>query len=54
MSQTMLFKVFCIEQYKKEHNMTGSETVKKFEEYGVFDYLGSFFDVLSTETKYIV
>ena len=55
MSQTMQFKVFCIEQYKNEHNLTGAEAVKKFKEYGVFDYLESFFDVLhSTGAKYLV
>lgn len=38
-----------------EHNMTGAETMKRFKEYGVFDYLGAFFDVLhSTGAKYIV
>jgi hypothetical protein len=55
MSKTMQFKVFCIEQYKKKHNMTGVEAMKKFKEFGVFDYLGSFFDVLhSLGAKYIV
>ena len=55
MSKTMQFKVFCIEQYKRKHNMTGFETVKKFKEYSVFDYLESFFDVLhSAGAKYIV
>lgn len=55
MSQTLQFKVFCVEQYKNEHNLTGAETVAKFKEYGVLDYLGSFFDVLhSTGAKYIV
>lgn len=55
MSQTLQFKVFCIEQYKNQHNMTGAETMKRFKEYGVFDYLGAFFDVLhSTGAKYIV
>ncbi len=55
MSQTLQFKVFCIEQYKNQHNMTGAETMKRFKEYGVFDYLGEFFDVLhSTGAKYIV
>ncbi|MGI6005490.1 MAG: DUF3791 domain-containing protein [Christensenellales bacterium] len=55
MRQTLQFKVFCIEQYKNEHNLTGSEAVKKFKEFGVFDYLESFFDVLhSLGAKYIV
>ncbi len=48
-SKTMQFKVFCIEQYKKEHKLTGFETVQTFQKYGVFDYLSSFFDVLHTE-----
>ena len=55
MSKTMQFKVFCVEQYKKKHNMTGAETVKRFKEFGVFDYLSSFFDVLhSSGAKYII
>lgn len=55
MSQTLQFKVFCIEQYKNKHNMTGAEAMKRFKEYGVFDYLGSFYDVLhSTGAKHIV
>ena len=55
MSKTMQFKIFCIEQYKKSHNMTGIDTLSKFKKFGVFDYLGSFFDVLHTSgAKYIV
>lgn len=55
MSRTMQFKVFCIEQYKQKHNMTGAEVMKRFKEFGVFDYLGSFYDVLhSAGAKYIV
>ena len=55
MSNTMQFKVFCIEQYKNKHNMTGTETVKRFKEFCVFDYLTSFFDVLHTAgAQYIV
>ena len=55
MSQTLQFKVFCIEQYKKEHNMSGAEVMQKFKQFGVFDYIGSFFDVLhSNGAKYIV
>jgi hypothetical protein len=55
MSKTMQFKIFCIEQYKKEHNLTGAETVKRFNEYNVLKYLDSFYDVLhSTGAKYIV
>jgi hypothetical protein len=55
MSKTLQFKVFCLEQYKNEHHISGAQTVKTFEDYGVFDYIGAFYDVLhSTGGKYIV
>ena len=46
MSDTMLFKTFCIEQYKLEHHLSGKDTVHLFFQYGVMDYLQSFYDVL--------
>jgi len=55
MSDTAHFKVFCLERYKSEHNMNGKEAFRLFKEYGVLDYLGSFYDVLHTVgDKYIV
>lgn len=55
MSDTLKFKTFCIEQYKQEHHISGMEAVRRFREYGVFDYITSFYDVLhSTGVKYIV
>ena len=55
MSQTLQFKVFCLEQYKNEHQISGAQAVKTFEKYGVFNYINAFFDVLhSTGGKYIV
>ena len=55
MSDTAHFKVFCLERYKSKHQMSGSETFRLFKEYGVFDYLGSFYDVLHTfGEQYIV
>lgn len=55
MSETAHFKVFCLERYKSAHHMTGKEAFRLFKEYGVLDYLGSFYDVLHTfGDKYIV
>ncbi len=55
MSDVTFFKVFCIELYKYEHGIGGKETLRRFKEYGVLDYLGSFYDVLHTfGDKYIV
>ena len=55
MSDTAHFKVFCLERYKSEHRMKGDEAFRLFKEYGVLDYLSSFYDVLhSFGDKYIV
>lgn len=55
MTNTLLFKTFCIEQYKKEHKISGNETVSLFNRYDVLDYLESFYDVLhTTGAKYLV
>jgi hypothetical protein len=48
MSETAQFKVFCLERYKSEHHLKGREAFRLFKEYGVLDYLGSFYDVLHT------
>ena len=48
MSDTTRFKVFCLEQYKNDHRMSGGEAMRLFKQYGVLDYLGSFYDVLHT------
>ena len=55
MSNTAHFKVFCLERYKSEHNMNGKDTFRLFKEYGVLDYLGTYYDVLHTfGEKYII
>ena len=48
MNKEMNFAVFCLESYKLHRNMTGKETAKLFEDYGVFDYIREFYDVLHT------
>ena len=55
MREVVRFKAFCIERYKFAHNLKGSETLRIFNQYGVMDYIGSFYDVLHTfGDKYIV
>jgi len=55
MPEIVKFKAFCLERYKYEHNMSGKDTIRLFMQYGVLDYIGSFYDVLHTfGDKYIV
>lgn len=55
MSNTLKFKIFCIEQYKNEHHLLGKDVVQLFKNYEVFAYLSEFYDVLhSFGAKYIV
>lgn len=54
MSKEIEFTIFCIENYKVYKKITGKETVQLFAQYGVFDYLNEFYDVLhSTGHQYI-
>lgn len=48
MSKELNFAVFCLESYKQHRNMSGKDTVKLFTDYGVFDYIREFYDVLHT------
>lgn len=48
MSKEMAFTVFCLENYKIHRGLSGCETVKLFERYGVFDYIRDYYDVLHT------
>ena len=55
MPETVKFKAFCLERYKYMHSMNGRDTFRLFKQYGVLDYLGSFYDVLHTfGDQYIV
>ena len=38
-SETMKFKIYCIEEYKRVHKMTAPDVVDLFEEYGVYEFL---------------
>lgn len=48
MSKEMNFSIFCIESYKRHRNLTGRQTVELFKDYGVFEYIREFYDVLHT------
>ena len=48
MSKEMTFTVFCMESYKQYRNLTGKAVAKLFSDYGVFDYIYEFYDVLHT------
>jgi hypothetical protein len=55
MSNTVRFKVFCLEQYKNAHGLKGGEAMRLFRQYGVLDYIDAFFDILhSYGGKYLV
>jgi len=48
-SDILYFVSFCIEQYKMYKGLSGSETMKLFDEYGITDYLAQNYDVLHTQ-----
>lgn len=48
MSKEMSFTIFCMESYKVHRSLTGKQTAELFRQYGVFDYLREFYDVLHT------
>jgi hypothetical protein len=55
MSETLKFKTYCLESYKQAHKMSGKQAVELFRDYGVLNYIDSFFDILhSTGQRYIV
>jgi len=55
MNRTIDFTVFCLESYKQAHCMTGKAALVVFNDYNVFGYIKSFYDVLhSTGQDYIV
>ena len=45
------FISFCIEQYMNEKRINEDDAILIFSEYGVFDYLKDYFDVLHTQSR---
>ncbi len=55
MSKELPFIVLCVEEYKNQKGMTGSEVINLFNKYSVCEYIKSFYEVLhTTGTNYIV
>ena len=55
MPEVVRFKAFCLERYKYAHDLKGIEALRLFMQYGVMEYIESFYDVLHTfGDKYIV
>jgi len=46
MDKLIAFKVFCLENYKTVHNLSGKTALDIFQEHKVFDYITSYFDIL--------
>ena len=45
------FISFCIEQYMNAKGIDEDEIIATFSEYGVFDYLYDYFEVLHTQSR---
>lgn len=44
----LAFVIFCMENYKMHKSLTGKQVCELFDQYGVFDYIHEFYDVLHT------
>lgn len=45
------FLSFCIEQYKTDKGISGSESAEVLARYGVLDYLADHYEVLHTQSR---
>ena len=48
MSTEGKFLVYCLELYKREKNLTGKQVLELFNQYGVIEYVMSFYESLHT------
>ena len=48
-SDILYFVSFCLEQYKMQKGLSGSEVLKLFDKNGVTEYLAKHYDVLHTQ-----
>ena len=48
MGKELAFSIFCMENYKMHKSLTGKQVCELFDQYGVFDYIHEFYDVLHT------
>ena len=55
MDKLLAFEVFCLENYKAAHHLTGKAALDVFLKHQVFDYITSCYDVLHSYGRlYIV
>ena len=43
------FIIFCLEEYKESHKISGEESYNIFERYEIFDYLEEVYEGLHTQ-----
>ncbi len=49
------FIVYCIEEYKNSENISGRAVIDLFDQYGILDYIRSYYEALhTTGSQYIV
>jgi hypothetical protein len=48
MSRQAEFMIYCAEQYRNIKNMTGRQVDELFTQYGVWEYIYSYFEALHT------
>lgn len=54
-TKIVLFKMFCIENYREQKKLTSKEALLLFSSHGVFDFLHDNFEMLHTQdTEYII
>lgn len=54
-TRILLFKLFCLENYRKVQHLSGEETLLRFSNYQVFEFLTDNFEMLHTQdVDYII
>lgn len=49
------FLIYCMERYRYFKGLSGADTAKLFEQYGIYDYITKYFEALHTMgDRYIV
>ena len=49
-NEISLFLAFCIFQYKQRHNLTGEQSMRILDQYGVLEYLEAGYEPLHTQS----
>ncbi len=49
-NEISLFLAFCIEQYKQRHHLTGEQSMRVLDQYGVLEYLEAGYEPLHTQS----